>query len=516
MKTIIYYRKSTDRDDKQANSLEHQLNNCRKTAELHNLEIYKEFWESKSAKTEFKREMFNEMIRLCKLKKVDYIICDEPKRLSRNNLDTSRIVDLLDKKEIKWIIWTSREYHGENSRDKFLLQLDLSFSKMDNEDRAKDTKDKMITAFKKWSWMGKAPIWYKNVVIRKGHHEVHINEDIAPIIKKWFYLRVEWYSYTKIADYFYEQWIHTASGRKFAVERVKHILNNKFYMWIMSWNNLEAKWKHKPLITEDIFYKATEHNKTSTITNKKRVYKLAGILKDYDRISLPGYTKKGNVYYHNQSRSNYKISISEKIVFNKFWEILKDFKLPNPLPQITLDMLEEIFHKVEEKQNIDTQKVTMEIERLTRKKDILLDSFLDGDIEKTIYKSKLSEIELKIVELNKKLQAPSKVTKEKLKKVKKYSELFIDLYQTEKLINVDEKLNILKSLKSELFTNTKKELHIAENRLMQLLKKLVFLNWQSNKKNNHTYKQMKLFIEHMINIYEKYKYIIQNINFRKL
>jgi DNA invertase Pin-like site-specific DNA recombinase len=56
MKTIIYYRKSTDRDDKQANSLEHQLNNCRTTAELKNLVVYKEIGESKSAKTEFTRD----------------------------------------------------------------------------------------------------------------------------------------------------------------------------------------------------------------------------------------------------------------------------------------------------------------------------------------------------------------------------------------------------------------------------------------------------------------------------
>jgi DNA invertase Pin-like site-specific DNA recombinase len=41
------------------------------------------------------------MIDLCKKKKVDYIIIDEPKRLSRNNIDTSRIVDLMDKKLIK-------------------------------------------------------------------------------------------------------------------------------------------------------------------------------------------------------------------------------------------------------------------------------------------------------------------------------------------------------------------------------------------------------------------------------
>lgn len=42
MKAVIYYRKSTDRDDRQANSLEHQLANCRKIAALNSLDIVKE------------------------------------------------------------------------------------------------------------------------------------------------------------------------------------------------------------------------------------------------------------------------------------------------------------------------------------------------------------------------------------------------------------------------------------------------------------------------------------------
>ena len=126
MNSIIYYRKSTDRDDKQANSLEHQLWNCRKTAEAFELSVVKEIGESRSAKTEFTREGFNEMIELCKKKKVDYIIADEPKRLSRNNIDTSRIIDLMDKKCIKGVLCTSRVYQSENSRDKFLLQLDFN------------------------------------------------------------------------------------------------------------------------------------------------------------------------------------------------------------------------------------------------------------------------------------------------------------------------------------------------------------------------------------------------------
>lgn len=41
------------------------------------------------------------MIEKCNTKKIDYLIIDEPKRLSRNNIDTSRIIDLLDKKKIR-------------------------------------------------------------------------------------------------------------------------------------------------------------------------------------------------------------------------------------------------------------------------------------------------------------------------------------------------------------------------------------------------------------------------------
>ncbi len=48
MKTIIYYRKSTDRDDKQANSLEHQLENCLRVSEKYNLEVIKMIGESRS------------------------------------------------------------------------------------------------------------------------------------------------------------------------------------------------------------------------------------------------------------------------------------------------------------------------------------------------------------------------------------------------------------------------------------------------------------------------------------
>lgn len=480
MKTIIYYRKSTDRDDKQANSLQHQLDNCRRTAENHNLIIHKEIEESKSAKTEFTRDWFNELIKLCKTWKIAYIIIDEPKRLSRNNIDTSRIIDLLDKNKIKWILATSREYKSDNSRDKFLLQLDLSLSKMDNEDRSKDVKDKMITAFNRWQWVCKAPIWYKNITIKKGHKDIVINEDIAPFIRKAFELRISWYSYTKIQDYLYDSWIKSSVWTKIWLEQIRKILRNTFYMWIMKWGWLESEWNHKPLITKLEYLKANNIKKPVVHTYKNRVYKLAWIIKDESKMSMCWYTKKWHIYYHQWKNSKHTINISEKLVFSKFWEYLKYFKLDDWLKQITTWMLKDIYNKVINKSESNSNSIKSKIKHLEVRKESLVDSFLDRDIEKTLYKKKLWDIELEIEELSKKLQPTSQINTKRLQKIKYGSELFVNLYWSYTNIKLEEKVNILKSFRSELLVNTKKELQLAENRLLELLKKVCFHVWYSH------------------------------------
>ncbi len=48
---IIYCRKSTDREDRQTNSLEHQSNNCNNTIKKNDLLLLDEIKESISAKT---------------------------------------------------------------------------------------------------------------------------------------------------------------------------------------------------------------------------------------------------------------------------------------------------------------------------------------------------------------------------------------------------------------------------------------------------------------------------------
>lgn len=66
MKCIIYCRKSTSREDKQAVSIEHQRETCRRVSIMNNLEVVEEILEEKSAKESGKRPEFLRMINRCK------------------------------------------------------------------------------------------------------------------------------------------------------------------------------------------------------------------------------------------------------------------------------------------------------------------------------------------------------------------------------------------------------------------------------------------------------------------
>lgn len=481
MKTIIYYRKSTDRDDKQANSLEHQLENCLRVSEKYNLEVIKKIGESRSAKTEFSRPWFNELIDICKKWKIDFIIIDEPKRLSRNNIDTSRIIDLLDKKLIKWILWSSREYRSDNSRDKFLLQLDLSLSKMDNEDRSKDVKDKMQTCVNNtWRFLWKAPFWYKNITIKKWHKEIEIDKNDSKIVKEIFDLRIQNKAFSTIAliikDKYWENiWFSLRASR------IKKIINKKFYYWVFTWNWKDIVWSHKPLISKEIFDKANNvwvwvFERTSTILNVPREYRkyhFKWFVKDISWILLCSYLQRGHTYYMTQPRSLEKTNINEQIIFDKFWELLKDIKVENEnLLDIQKDMIIELLKQEEEKYLLEKIDYNSEIKKIEKKQEDLLDMKLDWKVSEELYLSKFNKFESEIFDLKSKNKQEKK--DDFIAKTQILFELLKSPYLSYKNANDEVKTLIIKNFVFELFIDNKKDLHIAENPLFKGLKYLNF------------------------------------------
>lgn len=472
MNVIIYYRKSTDRDDKQANSLEHQLKNCRKTAEVNSLKIYKEIWESRSAKTEWTRPWFNELIKICKTWRIDYIIIDETKRLSRNNIDTSRIIDLLDKKQIKAILGTSREYNCDNSRDKFLLQLDLSLSKMDNEDRAKDIKDKMASCINNTGrFLWKAPFWYKNITIRKWHKDIIVDKNESKIVKEIFSLRLENKAYSTIANI-----LETKYGNKinlnYKANRIHNLVNKTFYYWVFTWNWKAIIWSHKPLITKETFDKANSvwkwvHQQIETIRKREyREYPLKWLIRDSSWIYLTGYVNKGITYYGNQYRSDVKVCLNSNKLFDKIWTIIKKLEWVNrTISEIDKNIILKLLRKDKSNNWSELSNIDIEIKNLKKKQEKLLDLRLDEKINDKIYLDRNNQFENEIKEfLDQKEFIKNDDFEEKTQVM---LELAWSLYKSYFLSNEQWKTYIIKNLMLELFVNNKKELQIAESDLFK-------------------------------------------------
>jgi len=496
MKAIIYYRKSTDRDDKQANSLEHQLWNCRRTAKVYELDVIEEIWESKSAKTEWTRDWFNKLIKLCKTWKIDYIVIDEPKRLSRNNLDSARIIDLFDKKLIKWIYSTWRFYSAEQINDIFLLQLDLSLSKMDNAHRSKEIREKMITCTnntKRFLW--RAPFWYSNVTLKKWHKDIIVNEKEAKIVKDIFSLRLENKSYSTIAKILKEKYAKKMDF-DFHANRIHKIWTNKFYYGVFTWAWKEIIWSHKPLVKKEIFDKARliwkwiyEIEKPLVENEiKQRTYYFKWLAKDSFWLKLSGYEKKWFTYYSSQNRSPQKVSINENLIFEQLESVIKELDFTNEMIEfINKNIISNLIKNEENEYWAEIINIDKQVKSLKVKQEKLLDMKLDELIDEKIYLLKHNQLENEIKDY---FEQKLNIEKENFSaKTQLMFELMKSLYTSYSNSSKEWKAYIIKKLMFELSIDNKKRLQIAENWLFKSLKSLKVTFGGAKEFNVRTFKE---------------------------
>ncbi len=472
MKAVIYCRKSTDRDDKQANSLEHQLANCRTTADRLGLEVVREFVESASAKTEYKRPQFNEMVETLQKGRVHYLIVDEPKRISRNNIDTSRIVDLMDKKRIMGIYATSREYRAENSRDKFLLQLDLSLSKMDNEDRSKDIRDKTITCAKKGMCLSKAPFGYANVTISKGKKAVQVVPKEASVVRKVF----EWRTKDRLSYGEISIKATRLAGRRVNRQMVEKMLANRFYCGDITFSGQTYPGIHEPIVPREIFNAATQSPRFRGIHSKKEETRdkcaLKGLLKDENGVPMAGYYAKNRAYYKNQNHcSDATVHVSESFVLERATEYFRSLPMTEEFKRTNAEAFKRALADYAETLEPRRRELSKRLALGRRKKADLLELLLDGTLDRETYRKKLSEIEADTESADAELSKIERFDPRKIETLhSRIIELANPLAKAYEAGSCHLRSQILRNAFIELTVTTKKELRYGENGLFFCLK----------------------------------------------
>ncbi len=107
-----YARKSSESEDKQMLSIPSQLEEGQRIADYYKLPSFvKIFQESKSAKKEFVRPQFTEMVTLLRAGILDSVLCWKLDRLARNMTEGGMIIDLISCGVIKAIFTHDKVYY---------------------------------------------------------------------------------------------------------------------------------------------------------------------------------------------------------------------------------------------------------------------------------------------------------------------------------------------------------------------------------------------------------------------
>jgi site-specific DNA recombinase len=267
IKYVLYARKSTESDEKQALSIESQVKEMLQIAEKENLDVIDIRREAHSAKDSDKRPIFKEILEDIESNRFNAILTWAPDRLSRNAGDLGSLVDLMDQKKLIEIR-THGQTFSDNPNEKFLLMILCSQAKLENDNKSINVKRGLKTRVEMGLWPGPAPTGYlKDKSVDKKCHCI-IDERSAPIIKQMF----EKVAYEKWSGRKIYHWLKfdlnfksSSSGKHLSLGNIFRLLQTPFYYGRFEYPKDSGNWykgKHKPIITKELFDEVQKQVKT--------------------------------------------------------------------------------------------------------------------------------------------------------------------------------------------------------------------------------------------------------------
>jgi DNA invertase Pin-like site-specific DNA recombinase len=267
---VLYARKSTESDEKQALSIESQVKEMLTIADRDELTVVDIRRESHSAKESGQRPVFKEVLEDIRRGRYNGILTWAPDRLSRNAGDLGSVVDLMDETKLLEIRTYGQQFKN-SPNEKFLLMILCSQAKLENDNKSINVKRGLRTRCEMGLRPGAAPVGYLNEKRLDRKCEVILDPERAPIVKQMF----EKVAYEKWSGRKLFHWLKfdlnfkTRSGNKgLALSNIYLILQNPFYYGIFEYPKKSGnfyKGKHEPIITKELFDQVQEQVKNQAL-----------------------------------------------------------------------------------------------------------------------------------------------------------------------------------------------------------------------------------------------------------
>ena len=415
-KYFLYPRKSTDTEDKQVLSIEAQVAELRKYAQDNHLQIVDTIIEKRSAKAPG-RPKFNKMLERIKSGEANGILAWHPDRLARNSIDGGQIIYLLDQNILQYLRFPMFQFDN-TSQGKFMLSIMFGQSKYYVDSLSENVKRGLRQKLRRGEYPGKAPLGYYNDLRSKT---IKIDKKTAPIVIEIFEMFASGnYKIADIADYLAQNGIRKKNGRAFYWTRVKNILTNPFYYGHFAYGGEIHEGKHKPIVSKQLFDQVQavmEQRSNNTKAIIKQPKPFCGLLKCSCGMSVTAETKakqqkNGNVhawtYYHCTKKSKtekcLETPVRSEVLDEQLSAILKNYQMPAWLASGLCELIDKDERAEQEQTGKTGAMLQAKIAQLSDKQNILLDSYLNQDIDRDIFTAKKAEIMSKKKTLEEKLE----------------------------------------------------------------------------------------------------------------
>ena len=256
----MYCRKSSEQEDRQVLSIESQRTELAILAKRENLNIVEILEESHSAKS-LDRPVFAEIIKKIQSGYANGLLVWSPNRISRNPVDTGKIIHLMDTNDLLEVRTTSQTFYNTNPNDKFMLALFCNQAKLENDNKGEDVKRGLKTKAEKGMYPNHAPIGYKNDKYEeRGKKQIYPDVERFDMVRRMIDMMLTGlYTAPRIRDMANDEWGFTMpNGKKMGKNTIYYLFNNPVYTGTYEYPRGSGIWHkgtYKPLMTIDEFDK---------------------------------------------------------------------------------------------------------------------------------------------------------------------------------------------------------------------------------------------------------------------